>query len=270
MMRRRDLLALGAAMAAGRAFALDAGTATGRYGGEDGFGFSHALALAVDNAEGFEDSENSLRVLLSDRPVPPSALCGLAFPPVWSMATKGELKGLLLRFDPADRESLVVTVLTAPEPGYSLMNTTFSSSEGLWSRLEVSATRVVGELSPAVSDDMAFGFSAPVFTNPVEADLKGAAAAASEPVKVLRARAEALGRRDLDAVAALSTPSAAEGLRQAPPEMMKQAPRFAAEMIRRLKSPRRVVIRRETAAVMLGPGEWASVSRIDGAWKAAN
>ena len=39
---------------------------------------------------------------------------------------------------------------------------------------------------------------------------------------------------------------------------------------RALKASRRVVIRRETAAVMMGPGEWASVAKVDGVWKAAD
>jgi hypothetical protein len=87
-------------------------------------------------------------------------------------------------------------------------------------------------------------------------------------VKVLIARAEALGRRDLDAAIALSTADSAVNLRAAPPEMMRDAPKFAAEMLRELKAPKRVVIRRETAAVMTGPGEWASVTKVDGVWKA--
>jgi hypothetical protein len=224
----------------------------------------------MDNAEGFLDSEKGLRVLLSDREVPVSAICGLAFPPVWGLAKAGKLEGLLLKFDPADKTALVATILTVPEPGYSLGTTSVSNSEGLWSRLEVGPTRVVGALKNDASSRMVFEFSAPVFTNAVEADLKGPAAAASEPVKVLIARAEALGRSDLKAAAAPSTPEAAANFAEATPEMIKQAPKFAAEMIRQLKAPKRVVIRRETAAVMMGPGEWASLTKVDGVWKAAD
>jgi len=60
------------------------------------------------------------------------------------------------------------------------------------------------------------------------------------------------------------------GLRAAPPELMKEAPKLAAQMIRALKAPKRVVIRRETAAVLMGPGEWASVTKLDGVWKASD
>lgn len=272
MIPRRTLLAAGAAFATARpAFAIDAGKAQGRYNDEGvDFKLTHAIALAVDNAEGFLDSETGLRVLLSDREVPVSALCGLAFPPVWGMARDGRLEGLLLKFDPADRTALLATILTKPELGFSLATTTVSNSEGLWQRLEANPTRVVGELKADASSRMVFEFSAPVFTNAVEADLRGPAAAASEPVKVLLARAEALGRRDLDAAIALSTPDSAANLRAAPPELMNDAPKFAGPLARALKASRRVVIRRETAAVMMGPGEWASVAKVDGVWKAAD
>jgi hypothetical protein len=271
MILRRTLLAAGAALAAARpAFAIDPGKASGRYN-DDGVDFkvTHAIALAVDNAEGFSD-EQGLRVLLSDREVPLSAICGLAFPPVWSMAREGKLEGLLLKFDPADRTALVATILTKPEPGYSMATTTVSNSEGLWSRLEVNPTRVVGELKNEASSRMVFEFSAPIFTNAIEADLKGPAAAASEPVKVLLARAEALSRRDFKAAAALSTPDAARNLDAIPPEVLKDIAKLTAHMTRQLKAPKRVVIRRETAAVMMGQGEWASVVKVDGVWKASD
>lgn len=267
MIARRTLLAAGAALAAVRpAFAIDPGKASGRYNHEGAdFKLTHAIALAVDNTEGFSEGAG-LRVLLSDREVPVSALYGLAFPPVWGMARDGKVEGLLLKFDPADKTSLVATILTKPEPGYSLGTTSISNSEGLWTRLDAAPTRVSGELKADASEAMVFEFSAPVFTNAVEADLKGAAAAASEPVKVLVARAEAIGRGDFKAAAALSAdPSAFDNI---PPEALKEAPRMSALMARELRRAKRVVIRRETAAVMLGKGEWSSVVKVDGVWKA--
>lgn len=270
-MDRRAVLAGGLALVAGPAFAIDPGRADGRYNrnGAD-FKVTHAIALAVDNTEGFSDEGNGLRVLLSDREVPVSAICGLAFPPVWGMARDSKLEGLLLKIDPADKTSLVATILTKPEPGYSMATTTINNTEGLWTRLDASPTRVSGELKADASDSMIFEFSAPVFTNAVEADLKGAAAAASEPAKVLLARAEALSRKDFKAAAALSTADSARNLEAIPPEVLKDFARFTTQMVRELKAPRRVVIRRETAAVMLGPGEWASLTKIDGVWKASD
>jgi hypothetical protein len=271
MIARRTILAAGLALPAWPALAIDPGTASGRYA-RDGVSltFSHAVALALDNAEGVLDSPNRMRVLLSDAEVPVSALYGLAFPPVWSMAKAGAVRGLLVEFDPAERTSLTATVLARPEGGFSLATLSLSNSEGVWSRLDVAATRVAGALKPEVSEGLDFSFSAPVFNDAVQSDLRGPAVQASEPVKVLIARAEAIGRGDLAAAMALSTEASAANLRAAPPEALPQFRQFAPELIRQLKAARRVVIRRETAAVLLGPGEWASLARVDGAWKAAD
>lgn len=271
MIDRRHLLAVGWALAATPAFAIDAGTAAGRYQDADiDISFTHAVALELDNTEGLLDSPRELRVLLTDRELPVSVLYGQSFPPVWHMAQDGEVSGLLLTFDPADRNTIVITVLAKPEPGYSLSNLTLSNSAGLWSRLEVNLTRVVGELNPEASEKAQLRFSAPVFTNAVEADLKGPAAAASEPVKVLIARAEAIARGDMAAAAALSTAASGARLAAMPPGFRKMAARELPKLIARLRKTPRVVVRRETAVVMLGPGEYASAARVDGVWKAAD
>lgn len=271
-MRRREVLAGGLVLAAaGPALALDPGTASGRYEREEGaITFSRSTALILDNAEGFRDRPTTIRVLLADRELPSAALAGLAFPPVWAMARSGEIKGLLLEFDPTDRESLTVVVLDKPEPGYSLPTVSISNSSGLWKRLDVSVNRVVGELAPDASDGLAVTFNAPLFTDAVKQELKGPAAAASEPVKALIARAEALGRGDIEGAAKMSTAAAGESLRAMPAEFRKSAPRMAAEMIRGLKGAKRVLIREQTATVMVGLGEWASVVLEDGVWKPAD
>lgn len=268
---RRALLAAGFALTATPAFAIDAGTAWGRYKDDEiDVSFSHAIALEMDNTEGLLDSPKELRVLLTDRELPASVLYGQAFPPVWYLAREGQTRGLLLTFDPARRDGMVMTVLAKPEPGYSLANISLSNSEGLWSRLEISPTRVVGELKPEASEKAQLRFSAPVFTNPVEADLKGPAAAASEPVKVLIARAEAISKGDMAAAAALSTEASAARMTDVPPEFRKMLAKELPKLIARLKTVRRVVIRRETAVVMLGPGEYASVTKVGGVWKATD
>ena len=180
---RRLVLVGAAALAARPAWAIDPGVASGGYRGDEGnIDVSQSVALAIDNAEGFGDFNRGLRVVLSNVEVLPSALAGLAFPPVRGLARDGKLRGILLEFDPADRTSLFATVLTKPEPGYSLATTTLSNSAGLWTRLDASATRVAGELKPDASDHFRFSFSAPVFTNAVTDDLKGPAAAAG-PVR---------------------------------------------------------------------------------------
>ena len=267
---RRGLVASGLALGALPAWALDPGVAAGRYA-SDGLTLAptHALALLQDNVEGALDHPSQLRVLLSDVEAPVEALYGLAFPPVRAMARRGALQGLLLEFDPGDPTRLLMTVLAKPnDPRAFLPTISLSNSGGLWRRLEVSATRVVGELHPR-DDGLALGFSAPVFTDAVEADLTGPAVQASEPLKVLIARAEALGRGDLAAALALSTPDAAETLRALSPEVVKMAQAEVPNMLRELKAARRVVIRRATAAVDVGGG-WANLRRSAGTWKVAD
>ncbi len=261
------------ALAAGPALALDPGTAGGAYDREGvKLAFTHAVALAQDNAEGALDHPNQLRVLLSDREVPPQALEGLIFPPVRALARAGEVRGLLLEFDPADRTSLQVTVLAKPDdPDAFLPNISLSNSEGLWKRLEVSANRAAGDYPrEGDGDGLAFSFSAPVFTNPVVADLKGPAAASSEQVRVLIARAEAVGRGDLASVLAVTARPAQETLRKLPPGALKAASSQAPAMIKALKTAKRVVVRRDTAAVLTADGSWASLVLEDGAWKIAD
>jgi hypothetical protein len=269
---RRGLLALGLALAAGPALALDPGTAAGKFDREGvSLAFTHAVALLQDNAEGVLEHPRQLRVLLTDREVPPSVLHGLVFPPVRAMARKGEVRGVLLEFDPGDRTSLQVTVLAKPDdPDAFLPNVSLSNSTGLWTRLEVSDTRVAGELKPDDDGQLAASFSAPVFTDPVQSDLKGPAAAASEPVKVLVARAEALAKGDLATAYGLSTEASAAQLKALPPAVMKQASAQVPLMLKDLKTAKRVVIRRETAAVQGAHGDWYSLELVGGSWKAAD
>lgn len=271
MILRRTLLAAGGLALAHRALALDLGTASGHYRKYDlDLRFRHAVALMQDNAEGALESPSQLRVVLSDTPVAAPALCGMIFPPVRALARAGQVRGLMLEFDPANREALLLTVLAPPEdPSFSLPNISMSNTTGLWSRLEIGDTRAVGELKPDDQQNVAVSFSSPIFRDPVQADLSGAQARASEPVRVLLARAEALARGDVEAAAAQSTASAGAQLRALPPEMVKMAMREVPVLVRQLKAPERVVIREQTAAVKVGGG-WASLVRADGAWKATD
>lgn len=243
--------------------------AKGGYGGDDGrFDVKHSVALAMDGAEGFGGKDKvRMRLVLSEQEVPPSALTGLAFPPIWTQGRTGKVKGFLLEFDPADQTNVVITVLAQPEPGYSLTTRTLSNSEGVWKTLNASPTRISGELKDDLNDDMRFSFSAPVFTNAVVANLTGPAAAASEPVKVLVARAQALQKGDIPTVLSLSTEGAVESFGKLDPEMLKMIRRELPGMIQKLKAPRRVVIRRETAAVQLDKDSWASAVLVNGVWK---
>jgi hypothetical protein len=257
------------ALAARPALALDPGTASGHYAG-DGVRVevSHAVAMALDNAEGELESANRMRVLLSQEDIPPAVLEGAPLPRVLALARAGQVHGLLLDFDPGDKNGLYVTVLAKPDdPRQSMTTITLSHSDGVWKRLETNATRAAGELKPNDTFDLAFQFSAPVFNNPVQQDLKGPAAQQSEPVKVLIARAEAIGRGDMAAMAALSTKESVEQLKSYPPSVLKEARAMAPQLVKEYRATKRVVIRRDTAAVQTADGSWSSLVREDGAWK---
>jgi hypothetical protein len=250
--------------------ALDPGTASGHYVREaTRLDFSHAIALSQDNAEGLLEHGPQMRVLISDREVPISALYGIAFPPVRSMAREGAVRGLLLEFDPADRTSLRITVLSKPsDPAEFAPSLNLSNSEGLWKRLEASATRISGEYQSSDDDrDLAFVFSAPVFSDPVQADLKGPDAQKSEQVLALIARAEALARGDLPAAMALSSRKAAQDLSGLPPGAMKGVAAQMGPLIKDLKAIKRVVVRRATAVALMSEGSWSILVLEDGAWK---
>lgn len=265
---RRTLLAAAAAgLAARPAFAIDPGVASGRYEDDEAaFDLKHAIALAIDNAEGHNEGVK-YRVVLSDVEVPASALCGISFPPVWALAMSGAINGLMLQFDPATPTNMTATILTKPEPGYSLGTTTFSDTSGLWTRLDAGATRISGELKPLSEGRLRATFSAPVFTNPVVADLRGAAVQTAEPVKVLIARAEALQRGDFATVKALSTATAAEGFDKLDPKFLTAIRRQIPVLIRQLKTAPRVVVRRETAAVLFDKSSYSTAVLVDGVWK---
>jgi hypothetical protein len=177
--------------------------------------------------------------------------------------------GVLLEFSPSDKTALQVTVLSPPAgQGEFMHSLSLSHSSGLWKSLDVSATRAAGAYDGGGDPDLAFTFSAPVFTDPVVSDLKGADAQASEPVKLLIARAQSIAKGDLAAAKAVSAKSSM--LQQATPQMLKAAGGEVAAVIKQYRAAKRVVIRKETANVILGDHQWASLIREDGVWKIAD
>ncbi|HEY2357768.1 MAG TPA: hypothetical protein VGH86_09990 [Phenylobacterium sp.] len=271
MIARRLVLAASLALAAaGPALALDPGTASGHFSHEGvKLAFSHAVALSQDNTEGLLDDGPQVRLVLSDVEVPPAALYGVVFPPIIGMARNDAVHGVMIEFSPKDPKAMHVTVLSKPqELGASLTNVSMSNSQGVFKNLVVNATRVVGDYDGGSDDDFKFSFSAPVFTDPLQADLRGPAAQGSEQVRVLVARAEAIGRGDLPAALALS--SQGSGLHGIPPEMVKQVAKEAPAMIRQLKAIKRVVVRQATAVALMGDGSWSNLVLENGAWKVAD
>ncbi len=254
------------------AYALDLGGASGRYVRDKvRIEVSHATALMQDNAEGLLDHGPQMRVLLSDRDVPIDTLYGIIFPPVRAMARHGDLRGLLLEFDPADRNALRITILAKPDdPTEFAPSLSLSDSNGLWRRLTVDSTHVEGDFQSSDNPDFAFSFSAPISTDPVTADLKGAAALSSEQVRVLTARARALTRGDLAAALALTSRQAAADLQGIQPAELKQVSASMGELIKAFGAVTRVVVRKKSAVAIMPGGDAASLVLEDGGWKVAD
>ena len=254
------------------AWAADPASASGHYDRDaTHIVLSHAVALDQDNTEGMLDHGPQVRVLLADREVPVDALYGIVFPPVRAMASRGEVRGLLLEFDPADRTSLHVTILDKPaQAGDLLTSLSLSDSTGLWRSLTRTPGRIAGDFQAKDGADVVFSFSVPLATDPVVADLKGAQAQSSDPVKALIGRATALSRGDLPAALALTARAARPDLAAIPPDELKQLSGQAAEMIAAIQAVQRVVVRQHTAAALMGEGSWSSLVFEDGGWKVAD
>lgn len=208
-----------------------------------------------------------MRVLLTDVELPPTVLHGGAFPPVRAMARAGEVRGLLLEFDPADRNNMLVTVLAKPtEEGMSLATITLSDTTGLWKRLEVAPTRILGDLDRDGS--MKLSFSAPVFTDPITADLKGAAAQTSLYARVLVDRAKALGQGDMAAAAKLTSRQTSAQLAKVPSEYLPAIRAEVPAMLKDYARISRVIVRSDNAAAILPNGDRIGLIMEDGIWKA--
>jgi hypothetical protein len=249
---------------------LAAATASGRFVDEHGaLAVSQVTALALDNIDGQGDADVKLRVVLSDRPVPPEALMGGSFPPIWPMARAGQVSGVMLEFDPADRTKARLTILRKPaDPAESLETISLSDSTGLWRALSRTPTRVSGRF---VGDGGKIDliFDATVATNAVVADLEGSAARSSEFVSTMRQCVRAYTEDDKATLARLSS---RERLSRVAADDVPLAQRkaFAAALTPLFDKVQRVVVREHTAVILMPDGFSSSFVKEDDAWKCAN
>lgn len=255
--------------------------------GDRKFALKKAYAHFHDNTEGLLGYPKELRVVLTDTEIPPESIQGLSFLPVEELARRGEVHGLILKLDPANPNSVMLTLLDKPEEeGASLMTQTRSTTgKDLWKSFAYAAGQASGELMETEVDEddprsltYSFKFSAPVTNEPaVTADLKGKAASASPQVAVLRAKAKAMAAGDLEGMKKLSSVAAAAtnearmaqmGMSDdALKAMMKE---YAPEMTKDIGSIQRVVVRGDHA-VALASGEsgstWFNFVLEGGEWK---
>lgn len=267
-------------------YAIDPGIAQGTLKvNNETIELKEAYAHFHDNAEGLLDYPKEVRIVLADRKVPQESLRGIAFLPVTALAKEGNVRGLLLQFDPGDQSKMVVTILRKPSrQGASLTTLSRSGSEKkMFKKLVISKTRVGGETEyeeKGSKDSESFPnisysvkFSAPLFNElPVTADLKGRAAQDSPQAKVLREKIKALEKGDFDAVKRLSTERANRRTDIFLAQMgTDQARMFAKEAAREeeqsLKGIKRVVVRGSTAVMIFSKNVWSNFALEGGQWK---
>ncbi|MGH9768067.1 MAG: hypothetical protein ACREAB_11585 [Blastocatellia bacterium] len=269
----------------GPAISIDPGVAVGslQVNGKN-ITLRHAYAHLHDNAEGLLDRPKELRVLLTDREVPPNALAGIVFLPVVDLAKQGRVQGLLFEMAPDDPNEVVMTLLYPPsETGQFVIRQSLSvTGEQLFKDWSLTSQRVVGAIErrdeqtsnrpefPAIS--YSIRFSAPVFNEPpVTADLKGKAALDSPQLRVLSAKAAALTKGDFAALRSLSTERANRRseamLAQRGAEVTRLARQGGAEVGKIIPKVQRMVERGDRAVAIFPGKQWFTFVREGGEWK---
>lgn len=263
---------------AGSEAAEPAGTASGYYLSESGerIEFRHALAVRTDEADQGRPETSLVRLLLSDRPLPAEVSRDDIRTAARGMAERGEMRGLMIEFDPADRSRMHVAELDVEASRFGSFLSSRGDSGELWKRLSTDGGRLAGEYEAQADDfwstrEAAFAFDTPVSYDPVETILTGADARGSEFVSIAVRRLEALLANDLDAAAALTArPAAPRPIPSA--EQMAAMREFLVETAAMARNPTRIVVRRDTAMIVSGDDSARfrfELVREDGEWKMA-
>jgi hypothetical protein len=284
-MKKALLLLLSTFLWCQAAYAIDPGRAQGMLMiNQETVDLKEAYAHYHDNAEGLLDRPKEIRIVLSDRQIPQESLRGIAFLPVTVLAREGQVKGLLLQFDPGDQSKMMVTLLNRPSrPGLSLMTLSLIDTEQpLLKRLIITKTRVEGEVEytekrqteggdlPSLSYSVKF--SAPLFYElPVTADLKGKTALESLQIKVLREKISALKKGDFETVKKVSSDKANRSNAAFMEQMGDNAKVFgkeaAADLEKSLKTLKRIVVRSDRAIAICSDKTWMTFVKEGGHWK---
>lgn len=243
---------------------------------------AHIAAQMHDNAEGVV--ELPLRIVFSDRPVPPGALDGGMALGVQQLARAGQVRGLMLRIDPAKPNQASLTLLDKPvDERTSLAFASVSSSDQpVIVGLKMSGTSASGSLAkaefgePPAALAYSLKFDTPLWREPaVTADLRAPALTSSTEFKVASAYADAMARGDLKAVrgatskalrAEIDAMVAAAGEGVAVDRMKKGGVAAKAQ----LAKFRRMVERGSRAMLVVGNDEYLTLSKEDGEWKMGN
>ena len=227
--------------------------------------FSHVLALRQDDAEKMRESGPGYRVLLSDVALDVRAIEGGLFPPVRNLAQARKMRGVLLDFDPAKPQHMVVTVLD-PAPGEAALATiSLSDNAGLWKKLEATNGWLTAELKERPG--MTIRFAAPILEDPPKEDLRGPAARSHPLVAMLRQQVTALGRGDLAAADAHSSVRQRGQTAGASPALITAMRQQAPMMLSDIGRINRIVVRGNIATALGPDGAAYGFVSEDDAWK---
>lgn len=272
-----------------QARAIDPGTASGTVTfDKDVIQLKYAYAHLHDNAEGWLDTATEMRILVTDRQVPQEALAGLnAFTTLSEMLQQDKLRGVLLRFDPAAPNSILITNLTPPkDPNESLANKSLSYGDrSPIDNLRITGQRVSGafKLHTDANRDMGWAledysltFSAPLFKEPaITSDVSGNMALKSPQVAALLAKCAAMAADDVKKARQYATDrsnrEADTYLAQAGEEGIAMFRQMAAELEKTVKNgPLRLVVRGTRATLIIAAPDGKSLTGFvlqDGTWK---
>lgn len=224
---------------------------------------THVTALRLDGVE--SGGEPRVRVLLSDRPVPIETLDRVLVPEIVHLGRAGQVRGLLLEFEPSDRSEVSILELDSEEGRLTIADRNPGAS--VWKTLSGNFEQVSGEFEPRSGADAAFRFGTAVAYDPVQQTLTGRQAQESEFVTRYVRRMEAVAHGDMETVRRLSTRRAAERLQPFPAEFIPEARRMAEAAIRTARERGRVIVRGRTALLDLGGGTAVTFEREDAQWK---
>jgi len=230
----------------------------------------HVLIVRAGNEEGMEDGPK-LRIYLSDGEIPLRFAGGATILGAKAYAQRTGIGAVVIMADPAGKDrGGQFSLLNAPglQPGVAVSTSTTNA----FSALQVTE----GQASGATSlSDPPFGlkatFSAPITANPITLDLTGKAAVDSTQAKTLMGFRDALGKADLASAAKYATAAKMKGIEQARTMMGDQL--FRAEVKKEMGGPplaqtiKRVIVRGDSASVMMGRGSVAELVQEDGGWK---
>ncbi len=239
---------------------------------------THAAAQLNDNAEKLE--VQPLTLVFADRPIPAGAIDGGGWT-LMRMAADGELRGVLLRIDPAmpQKASMVLLAKRADgQPG--IVSAFVSSPEGpVVEGLKIGANTVSGSFVRKDYADMQLSLSHSVrFAMPLShapaigTDLGAAQLKSSPQFKALAALADAMQRGDLAtarrlhstlARAELDAAAAATDSTVFTERMKKQG----AYMKTQLPRYQRLVVRGPRATLIVKPDYFQTMTMEEGEWK---